>query len=891
MAFNPFTWFRKHQKVIFAGLTLLVMFVFIGSFGRGDLFDWLARSFGPRASGETVATLYGKKIRESELERIRANRKLANNFLFSLALENHVERCKKLLDGELKETEAGNPLSGLRDIVSKAEDRYKRTGLSNRRSEIQRALRELDAYAARDEVSNNPERLKLIRDVATILGFQYWLAGDRQIRELQLYLQSAAVGNRNRVYPSSLYFGGGTEPEEILDFYLWKHQAEKLGIQLAYQDLLNELNNEAAGMKVFEPNSVFENHPAVIRFMQMQSSIYTTNDLLDGLRDEFRVAMAQSILLGAESGARAYRQALGASYSPALATPDEFYQFFRDHRTTLRVKMLTIPVSSFFDQVQSKPTEEELITRYNRFKDQEPHPYSRDPGFKDPRRIQVEYVHVSPSDPYYQEAAQAKLGLWAAGVVTSGKPFEAAISVLSDPLRREYELDRTAGDSDWFTNSRADLLAMEEREKKLHYTSVMRPDVVTATLAGQSTGSAIKALTNLYAVATWHEVKASAKFTFTHLLASAEPSNLFANATLIAAALPEPPSYKLMEPQIRKSVLDKLARDEMSKNLMNARQELLKLRSKPKEAKELLVKAAKQQQFQYHAMPEPMTRDEIIAALKKGKDIGLQPLQEAFKKSFFTRMERPEEMVMVLFDERGGTYSPQPLPVMDGTREEQFLFWRTRDIESRPREFSKVRAEVEQAWKLQQARKLAIQTAEKLEEQINKSNKSKEDAVAFLQQQKFGPLFELDDIARLNPPREVHALPQTEYRPYQVPEDKQSFLEYPPSDMAKQLMTLTRPGQATVIVDQPGRNVYVAVLLERTEPTLQDFKRIYSRTPENDSLYSLFLMQRRSDYVQSVLEQMRREAVNNAPDALTREGRFRIPESIRREGIYRDEES
>ena len=38
--------------------------------------------------------------------------------------------------------------------------------------------------------------------------------------------------------------------------------------------------------------------------------------------------------------------------------------------------------------------------------------------------------------------------------------------------------------------------------------------------------------------------------------------------------------------------------------------------------------------------------------------------------------------------------------------------------------------------------------------------------------QKQGPVFELEGVSRLNPPREVLAGRATEYRPYQVPDEK-----------------------------------------------------------------------------------------------------------------------
>ena len=46
MAYNPFTVFRKHQRSIFAVLTVMCMIVFIAQFGAGDVFQRAMAYFG-----------------------------------------------------------------------------------------------------------------------------------------------------------------------------------------------------------------------------------------------------------------------------------------------------------------------------------------------------------------------------------------------------------------------------------------------------------------------------------------------------------------------------------------------------------------------------------------------------------------------------------------------------------------------------------------------------------------------------------------------------------------------------------------------------------------------------------------------------------------------------
>src|SRR5437773_2479712 len=100
MAFNPLNWFRKHQKVIFAIITIVIMFVFILSFGRGDAFERIMSIAGAsRASGALVTTLNGTKVREGDLDKTGKARALASHFLFATAFETHPRVLGDLLNG------------------------------------------------------------------------------------------------------------------------------------------------------------------------------------------------------------------------------------------------------------------------------------------------------------------------------------------------------------------------------------------------------------------------------------------------------------------------------------------------------------------------------------------------------------------------------------------------------------------------------------------------------------------------------------------------------------------------------------------------------------------------------------------------------------------------
>src|SRR5215470_3535857 len=104
MAFNPFHAFRKHQKVVFAALTIICMLTFVmagGSFAGGDFFSELTRMItGGRSRIPEVATVYGKRISDRDIQELRQQRRLANDFMLmavSTARENIFNNVRKFL--------------------------------------------------------------------------------------------------------------------------------------------------------------------------------------------------------------------------------------------------------------------------------------------------------------------------------------------------------------------------------------------------------------------------------------------------------------------------------------------------------------------------------------------------------------------------------------------------------------------------------------------------------------------------------------------------------------------------------------------------------------------------------------------------------------------------
>src|SRR5262249_28197724 len=147
-----------------------------------------------------------------------------------------------------------------------------------------------------------------------------------------------------------------------------------------------------------------------------------------GLGVELRVYLAQSAVLGFSPGVRRYRY-IGTDFNhvPSTATPDEFWKYYQDNRTTLRVEMLPIKVADFIDKVGPTPTdattEQALKDLFERHKESEPNPVRDEPGFHEPRRIGVEWVASRSDSPHARQQAERFVQAVLAG--SPGNPFPA----------------------------------------------------------------------------------------------------------------------------------------------------------------------------------------------------------------------------------------------------------------------------------------------------------------------------------------------------------------------------------------------------------------------------------------------------------------------------------
>jgi hypothetical protein len=196
-----------------------------------------------------------------------------------------------------------------------------------------------------------------------------------------------------------------------------------------------------------------------------------------------------------------------------------------------------------------------------------------------------------------------------------------------------------------------------------------------------------------------------------------------------------------------------------------------------------------------------------------------------------------------------------------------WVFWRSEDEKAHVRPFDKVRAEVNDAWYLEQARKLASKEARRINDKLKEQQLNAADAVKFLREQKQGEVFELTNVAHLRAKVNLlagHKLTASDFLPYELPK---ALIAHPPADFVTQLLKLKKPGDSLVLADQPVRHFYIAVLMEKPQvPDRREFYEVYDARGQDNRLWAEMSNTRERKYAEKVLEQLRAEATKNLED-------------------------
>jgi hypothetical protein len=835
MAFNPFQKFRKHQKAMFAALTIACMFVFVLQSGYGsDAFTWLIRSLsggsGPAQRG-VVAKLYGSDVTEKQLAELASQRAMAQTFLseaIQQAMQNRAAEVRK----KMKEGHTGM------NLPPQQEEMFLR------------------------------QRLQMDDEMGRLQG-----------EAINVMIRGG---------------GRGGETKTLLDFMIWQQEAKRLGIYLTKNDV-NALVGRITSNRLTPRDSgmIEKRMRADPRFKGM-----TSEQLIKAVGDEFQVQLAQLALTGGEQqfGAHVntlaeppavptpqqfwtyYRdQTSGIDVALLPFKVDDFLAEVKDKPTEKELKDL---YDKYKDKEFDPKSGDPAFKRSRRIQvewvsGKADSPFYRKEGLESFKTTQ----HVA--------ALAALLGDAASGQALFLGTDAIMPRTLDMSIRAEYDSSRSFS----YRNDKSWLERWGYIHDKFHPTYLYRPDSVAASVGAAAIGpvpvtvTAAKAAGALIGPAESRENNVRLRYQGTLLLSGASLSPLTTTAMAAAAlATDEFVPYEFAKPEIEDRVYNRLARKALLGNLKIVQQEIEKLVKDKKEAEipKYLAEAVKKYDLQTGKTTglRGVHIDKII------DDPGLKAFKEAYLKppSFDSTGKDFDKLFFT--DKKPFEADLWPSQLEGGTAEQQFLFWKTENQDATKVPFDQVKADVEKAWRYQKAREMAKKAADKAADEAKKTGGDLKKLADLAAQQKTN-VIEVGPIAQMHKKRSAAATVEFSYEGPHIDKSKVPNLDgdadregFGPTQastygqgFASKLLPLRDKdkGSTVVVPDQTEGAYYLAVLVKQTEPSLTDFYEAYqnSATPpsdgspmpkKSDPMFQNFLRQLQSQYREELMERLRKDA-------------------------------
>lgn len=849
MAFNPFDVFRRNQKILFAILTVIVMFMFVlssGVGGRGDFFDWLPRWLGSKKrSGEVLAVVNGSKVYQSEVYRIQQRRILANQYMSEAGIRASQGLAKYVTENLSRASKDAQP------IVQQALQIHQFLPMVLSRGPLTPEMAaQLEPILGLSMVQNGLQGIVTAKspketDLDIARATQSMLALDFQLASSQRGLYFTTVPNQSN--------------RDVLEFYLWTKKADALGIEINSKDL------DLLVTKEFR-DQVKDDDWKMIRENMKTKAGFSMDTLREALVDEFRVRAAQSVVLG---------QSAIKPGSREFEAPYDYYQFFREQCSTSRYGVITVPAENYLDKVTGSPTEAELREIFNKYRSKEPNPALPDPGLKEPRKVKLEWLEVTGNEPYYKAAANEGMQKIEAMTKAGGFLFAplggpsiasvlaavAPAAITDLPLQTAYQDYRRQQEAsirdNWYSNP------LFGAPKPLDSSVLQAQNLAafTGVLGGSLAGGSSLMTPATFVVGETFIADRKARIAALSpaLMAPVGPGTAALGTPLaivgaeVTSAQPLP--LATVRGVIVEKVKEELARTIANNDLTKFTEDLTKLGAKPDkaEARAAIDKFVKDRGLKQGASTEfrdlfNLSDDPGLKPLKTRKD-ETDPFHTGagftnpivFGQRFFTTMDPQTRQL----SPSTVLYAPQPYPQMSLFRapsptESIFMVWRTADQPAEVmRDFNApdVRAKATAAWRMQKARELARKAADDLAKQCGDLGKSFVEIEQKLRDkraqfagsftaptaQERVKYFEIDDVAALMTRPLPGAMPRASVAPFQMAPS--SNVPYPGPKMTEELLANRdkAPSTAFVMTDNPETTFYTTVLLGRDEKSADEF--------------------------------------------------------------------
>ena len=886
MAYSPFDFFRKNQKIIMGGVVIFIMFTFVLSFGRGDFFDWLPRWLGSKKSkGEVLAVIDGETIRETEASQIRAKRNLANQYM-AIAAGKALEGLDKFSKDNASKVSPEN-----RATVQGALQAHSMLHMMmgpQMRQQMQSPQMQQFFLRSRDDFFASQQKLDAL--VANPNTKQDDLDAANAVRKLMaLSLQITSMDKH--------YFHNmpNRNAKDSLEFMLWLKKADQLKIHFRTADIDGLIEQEFLQLKPDEREKILMDMAK-----ESRQTGNTKDTILDAIGDEFRVRMAQVAVMGLTitrtSGVTAH-------------SPFDYYEFYRSETSPAKFGIITVPVENYISKVEGQPTETELRAIFNQAKNTEPDPAELKPGLKKGRELKIGWLEITGKEAFYATAAadalvKAEAAAKLAGLLTVpigpgaiGTVASVGTLKLENPALQgaydEYRSNHSGNiDARWYRGTPSALAYLNP----VLDSSYANPQVAAATvgLAAMPLGTA----GNRFAVSNGTILSADGaerKLRLFAGLASISAPNLGGLAVLAqyagnlattAHVTPPPVPLVAVKPQLTREAAEQLRYRIARQDSQSFQDELAKINKG--EDKDKAQKDAEAYIAKFAAPASNWLDKDGKAQLGRGlkvggstgffdvhsigDDPGLAPIKErlrrqhagtsnvtAFGRRFFFDFDPSTGQQTKLAT---GLYLPFQYPEPNDSRfrmpslpydfQSQYLVWRTGEVPSEAaKDFDKARAKCVDIWKRQKARELAKKAAEDLAAQtanlgnnfIEVTGKLKNKELEFRNQftdpaaRERVEYTEIDNVSKLVIDTFNSESGGATLRLFELKNTAQ--IPYPTRKMATDLVAnSTKPlSTSFVAVDRPENKYYVAVLFDRSERDGKTFfSSVYKPSPASGQI-------------------------------------------------------
>jgi hypothetical protein len=877
-SFNPFEVFRHKSvmKVIFGVIGVVVMLTFVLSSGGGggDFFNQIGQIFESRKGGSTIAKAYGNRITEGDLIELRRQRGAANAFMLSALNESY--RAKA---AELAELAKGSKLSPTtKEVVGP---------LIEARENSTKSREGASAYVAMVNQPLTLQRMQMARARA--------LPDSEDQRALDTLQQLL----RQDFSPIQQFFLPELpikDERDLIDFQLLLDKADQLGIHYS-KDAIRELEEQdLGGIRLTKDqisrieSGLRERHPGL-----------THTWLTEAIGNEYRARAAWKAIVGGDNSLRSMFPGVSAvaSANPGTVTPAQFFDFYRENCSENDFTLLELDAKDFLDKVTEKPTEKELITLFDRYRNAEANPAIERPGFKEPRKLKLEFTTMSAKDPRIEKgiqqvkAASLLLSGVAAPMSLIGGNGVTALTQLAQPSLAD-SLPVKGQIAEFIKEQFAPMGPLDQFLFTPRAYNLYRAEPIATALAALT---GVTSWTNVPVAVSLVTANVSRDYQLKHLpmvvqgiIAPAMPipgglASDFAtlgNVALAVALTPKSAPEGVFAAEIRQELSAKQRRilfesdlnafrdklNEMTKDLRGPKPDKAKADVAKKETLAYVAKWLAERGLKAQGSEKPIDRysvatDPNLKALNEkatANPDGTNSLVNAFFDSpplppnlasmpQFANMQLPPPSVFT------PEWFPNPQLMAAELDKPNSLVWIAEELTIPPYTSwtnaqnltnGDMAKRVEGAWKLEKARDLARKAADKLAEEVKAIAKdAPTNPTGFAKQ--------LKDLAVQAKAKEVklEGLASLKFdhgttpnlATYSTPSIDRKLITYPTPNFATLLLEMqTKPlGSVKVVHDEPRERYYVAALTNRLDKSVDQFRDVFIRTastnPQPNALY------------------------------------------------------